>query len=127
MSVVDSRALRGEVQHAALRRVERVAWLPVAATVLTMASQNGGEELRGDLVVLLIRRGRMDGDRAGFQLPDVAHEMSLLPFRIALIFAAEALPDQTPYAGTENAIRYEIALDQRFEPGGFRFRDAVPG
>jgi len=40
MSVFDLCALCGEVQHSALRCVERIALLPIAATVLAMAAQD---------------------------------------------------------------------------------------
>jgi hypothetical protein len=117
LAVFDLRALCREIEHPALRRIDRVAILPVAATVFAMASENRREELRGNFVVLLIRRGRVNGNRARFQLLDVAHEVSLLLFYIALVFVAQTLPDQTPDASSQNAIRDEIALNQRFVPG----------
>ncbi len=50
--------------------------------------------------MLTIGRARVDGYGAGFQLLDVAHEVSLLPLRIAFIFGAETLRDETPDAGS---------------------------
>ena len=126
MTVFDPCALRGQVEHAALRCVERIALLPRAATVFAMAAQNRGKEFRRNLVVLLIRHGRVDGDRTGFQLLDVAHQVSLLLFRVALVFAAETLGDETPDAGPQNPIGHKIALDQRFVPRGPR-RTHLPG
>ena len=98
MSVNDLRALCREIQHATLRRIEPVTFSPVTATVFAMASKNRREELRGKLL-------------------DVAHEGSLLLFYIAFVFVAQALLDQTPDASFQNAVRDEIALDQRFVAG----------
>ncbi len=67
----------------------------------------------------------MDGDGAGFQLLDVAHQVSLLLFRIAFVFVAEALGDKTPDSGSQNPIGHKIALHQRFVPGGVRLAECA--
>jgi hypothetical protein len=100
MSVFDLRTFRCEIEHAALGCVERIAISPVTATVFSVASQDRGEELRGNFIVLTISRARVNGNRAGFQLPDVAHEVSLLALRIAFVFGAETLRDETPDPGS---------------------------
>src|SRR5579871_3683736 len=127
MSVFDLRALRAEIEHAALCRIESVAFLPVTATVFAVASKNRAEELRRNFVVLLIRRRRVKGNRAGFQLLDVAHEVSLPLFYVAAVFLAEALPDQTPDASHQNAVGDEIMLDQWLVPCGPGLEGASSG
>ena len=114
MAVFNLSALRGEFEHAALRLIERVVFLKVTTAVFPMAAQNGGEEFRGNLVVLLIRRRRVNGDGAGFQLIDVPHQVSPLALRVAFIFFAETLGDKAPDPGPQHPIGQQIAFHQRF-------------
>ena len=62
-----------------------------------------------------------------FNCRDITHEVSLLAFRIALVFVLETLRDKTPDPGSQNPVRHEIPVDQRFVPGGLGLRDGLPG
>ena len=71
--------------------------------------------------MLLIRLAHIDGDRTGLQLLDIAHQVSPLLFRIALVFVAETLGNKTPDSRPQNPIGHKIALGQRFVPGGLHY------
>jgi hypothetical protein len=69
----------------------------------------------------------MDGDRAGFQLLDIAHEVSPLLFRIAFVFVAETLHYKVPDSGPQNPIVHKVAFDQQFVPGGPGLKGMLSG
>jgi hypothetical protein len=56
------------------------------------------EEAAGQLVVLQIRVGAVDGDRAGLQPGDQFHQMTLLRLGAALILLGQAFAQQPPDA-----------------------------
>jgi len=70
------------------------------------------EELARQLVVLLVRFARVDCDRAGLELRQEAHKMTLLRFFAGAAFFAQPLGEQAANAEAHHPIRQQIAGEQ---------------
>ena len=67
---------------------------------------------RGQLVMLLVRFARVDRDRAGLELRDEAHQMTLLRLFTRALFLAQAFGQQAANAEAHQRIGQQVARQQ---------------
>ena len=80
-------------------------------------------EARGHLVMLLVRRRRLDGDGRAAQLLDERLQVRALRFGTALVFLAQPLRQQAPDAEAQERVGEEIAFEQGVNHGNFLAAD----
>jgi hypothetical protein len=87
-----------------------------------VAAEHEQEELARNLVVLLVRRARLDRHGALPQLFDELHQVRLLRFRVALVLLAQPRGEQPADADADQRVGQQVAFEEAEGQGGHRNR-----